>query len=80
MLLNHFSPRTWFRAFGIGLHFFEGLLFVDLSMWNKTPLEQLFVIFMFIAVFTWWLYSEGFFNDIIDYFKKSKSEKNDEEE
>ena len=49
-------------------------------MWNKTPLEQLFVIFMFIAVFTWWLYSEGFFNDIIDYFKKSKSEKNDEEE
>tara|TARA_B100000424_G_scaffold231966_1_gene194501 strand:- start:4 stop:153 length:150 start_codon:yes stop_codon:yes gene_type:complete len=49
-------------------------------MWNKTPLEQLFVVFMFLAVFAWWLYSEGLFNDIIDNFKKSKSEKNDEEE
>ena len=39
-----------------------------------TPLEQLFVIFMFIALFTWWLYTEESFNDIIDYFKKSKSE------
>tara|TARA_B100001029_G_scaffold54558_1_gene43923 strand:- start:270 stop:419 length:150 start_codon:yes stop_codon:yes gene_type:complete len=49
-------------------------------MWNKTPLEQLFVLLMFVGVFTWWLYTEGSFNDIIDYFKKPKSKKNDEEE
>ncbi len=49
-------------------------------MWNKTPLEQLFVLLMFVGVFTWWLYTEGSFNDIIDYFKKPESKKNDEEE
>ena len=48
-------------------------------MWNKTPIEQLLVLWIFAAFFIWFFYSEGFFDNIIDTIKGKNSEKDEEE-